>query len=195
MKIKTVLLQKINCFINKLSIIIICINLTSCSTNKTSLSKLELDKSYCNKQPVEKYTLNDIAKPLHELQLDTILTNRFSFQSLNIANAIGIIESLTKYTKLTNETKLASNVENRLALLELSQKLNQKISLASLEVSAIASELDCEEERATQFAYYLKEKESKTEKRLIIGSIIIGAASSISSQIISDNSSNTNKED
>lgn len=71
-----------------------------------------------------------------------------------------------------------------------SQHINQKLNIDSLEMSALASELDCEEERANQFAYYLKEREGKTEKGLIIGSIIVGAAGAVATEAISNKSSN-----
>lgn len=152
---------------------------------------LQLDKSNCNKQAPTAYTVDDLPKPIHQLQLDTILTKRFSGQSLNIANAIGILDLLTSYTRLMNDPAKGGDIHKKLSLIELSQHIHQKINLASLEISAVASELDCEEERANQFAFYLKEREGKTENKLIIGSIIIGAVGSIAAEVISNNSSNT----
>lgn len=174
------------------SVVTVGFVITSCSGLKNSQQALQLDKSYCNKQTVSVYTRDDVPKPFHELKLDTILTNRFTGQSLNIANAIGILDLLTKYINLTIDFNLHPTIDKRVELIERSQHINQKISIASLEISAVASELDCEEERANQFAYYLKEREGKTEKRLIIGSIIIGAVGAIATEVISNNSSNDN---
>lgn len=171
------------------AIIMINLVLTSCVGLQNSQQVLQLDKSYCNKQAVSAYAKEDLPKPFHELQLDTILTNRFSSQSLNIANAIGILELLTKYINLSIDQNSHPTIDKRVGLIELSQHINQKISIASLEVSAVASELDCEEERANQFAYYLKEREGKTEQKLLISSIIIGAAGAIATEIMSNNNS------
>lgn len=173
-------------------IVTVTLALTSCAGLKDTPQTLLLDKSYCTKQAISAYTKDDLPKPFHELQLDTILTNRFSNESLNIANAIGITGLLTKYINLNKDYDAHPTIEKKVDLMELSQHINQKINTASLEISAIASELDCEEERANQFAYYLKEKEGKAEKKLIIGSIIIGAAGAIATEIISNNNPKNN---
>lgn len=170
----------------------ICITLGSCAGLKQSQQALQLDKSYCNKQPVTIYSKAELPKPFHELKLDTILTNRFSNQSLNIANAISLLDLLSNYINLSLDYHSHPSIDKRINLMERSQQINQKINIASLEISAVASELDCEEERANQFAYYLKEKEGRAEQRLIIGSIIIGAAGAIAAEIISNNSSSSN---
>jgi hypothetical protein len=81
------------------------------------------------------------------------LTNRFTNQSLNTANAIGSLEIPSKSIKLSNNYT-APTTYKRICLIELLQKIVQRINTASLEVSSIASELDCEEERANQFAYF-----------------------------------------
>ncbi len=174
------------------AIVICAIVPTSCTSPKSFQQALRIDKSYCNKQQIPAYVQADLPKPLHLLTLDTVLTNRFSHQSLNMANAIGILDILTTYTRLIIDNNAQATAEKRLNLMELSQQVHQKINLASLEVSAIASELDCEEERANQFAFYLKEHEGKTENQLVIGSIILGAAGAISAEVISNNSSNPN---
>ncbi len=169
---------------------ICCTGLWGCSGIKGAQQALRLDKSYCHKQQEAAYTFADLPKPLHTLKIDTVLAQRFSPQSLNIANAIGILDMLTAYTKLHADTGSKTDVYKKLSLLELLLRINQKINLASLEVSATASELDCEEERASQFAYFLKEKEGKAENGLIISSIIVGAVGAVSSEIISNKISN-----
>src|SRR5699024_6167427 len=55
----------------------------------------------------------------------------------------------------------------------------KRINLASLEISAVTAELDCEEERADQLASFLRNKEEKKETMLTVGSIILGALSAI----------------
>lgn len=169
---------------------IFCIFLISCTGQRKSQRLLQLDKSACNKQFVTPYTKDKLPISFHQLSIDTILTNRFSNQSLNIANAIGIVDLLSQFCKSSIEYKTQPTLEKKVNLIEQLQHINQKITLASLEVSALTSELDCEEERANQFAYYLKEKEGKTEKRLIISSIILGAAGTIAGEAMSRNGSN-----
>ncbi|HNF30174.1 MAG TPA: hypothetical protein PLY81_07840, partial [Chitinophagaceae bacterium] len=121
-----------------------------------------------------------------------LLTNKFSFAALNTANAIGVIDNLTMYARLKKDERTTPKLERRVVMLELLQKITQRINIASLEISAVASELDCEEERASQVATYLKSKESAKEKNLIIGSMIVGAVGSIAAEIISMNSNSGN---
>lgn len=165
---------------------------SSCSGFKNSQHAIHLDKSYCNKQKQTIYTQADLPKPLYELDIDTVLKNRFSNTSLNMANAIGILDILTDYTKLLLDSSHSSSLEKRIAILEHIHQIDQKINFTSLEISAIASELDCEEERTNQFASYLKERESQTEKGLVIGSIIVGAAGAITAEVVAKKSSNDN---
>lgn len=163
---------------------------TSCRSLDQSQQALLKDKSYCNKQPTPSYTINEMPVPLHQLSIDTMLASCFSSQSLNIANAIGILDLLTKYAEMRHIDDKAHPLEKRMTTIEMHQQISQRINLASLEISAVASELNCEEERASQFAYYLKDQEGKTEKNLIISSIIIGAAGAIAGEAIANSGFN-----
>lgn len=171
-----------------ITIIILSFSLASCASLKTQ-EKLQFDKSYCNQSEILNYTEDDLPIPLHNLKIDTVLTNRFSYQSLNAANAIKLLDLLTKYVDLNKDYHSFPTIEKKVELVSLLQKINQRINLSSLEISGLASELDCEEERADQFAYFLKEKEGDIETRLVIGSIIVGAAGSILSEVLSNTSS------
>jgi len=66
----------------------------------------------------------------------------------------------------------------------LMQELLQKLNLASLEVSAISSGLDCEEEKAEQLASFLDRKVRVKERNLTVAAIITGAAISVVSGAI-----------
>ncbi len=153
--------------------------ITSCAGVQSASFKAQLAQSNCNQQTVFNYSKEDIPKPIHTLELDTVLVSRFSIQSLNAANANGFLDLLTNYVKLKKDNTTRPSLEKRVQIIETAQKINQKINLASLEISAIASEIDCEEERADQVATYLKGKEDDTESKLTVGAIVIGAAGAI----------------
>ncbi len=160
--------------------------MTSCSSWK----KIELDnylqKSNCFQQQDYDYTLEDLPIPIHELELDSMLLNNFSFNSLNIAHSFGFLGEIENYLQIliTEESPNLSAVELQLKKLELRQKLNHYINMASIDVSAIASEMDCEEERADQIASYLARKDAKAENRLTVSAIISGAIGTIGAAII-----------
>lgn len=158
--------------------------LTSCAGIKNAQLTSQFEKSNCNQQLTRFYTEEDLPKPIHTLNIDTVLTNRFSFQALNAANAVGLLDSLTKYVKLKKSLDRFSTIEKRLEIVELSQRIMQRINISSLEISAVASEMDCEEERADQIATYLKGKEDDAETKLTVAAIVIGAAGAITAGIL-----------
>ncbi len=137
------------------------------------------ERSTCTQQNAAHYSNTVFPKPIHEVEIDSSLTSRFSAQSLNVANAIGILESMQDYVNKMKQYENSPTIDNRITLLVLSQKISERINLASLEVSAVASELDCEEERITQIADYMKGIEGETESRLTVAAIVIGASSAI----------------
>ncbi|MCK9481246.1 MAG: hypothetical protein M0R38_05725 [Bacteroidia bacterium] len=173
--------QSIRIFIILLHVLL----LSSCVTINNKNLQTQLNRSNCNQQNTYHYTLNDIPKPIHEIKIDTALSARLTFNSLNIANAIGITDMLTDYIHKIKEYKITPTVENRLDLLEIYQKVNQRIDFASLEISAVSSEIDCEEERANQIAAFIKSKEKETETRLTVGAIVVGALGAVAAGVIS----------
>lgn len=165
-------------------LLVLTMIMTSCSGIRTTQLPTKVNESNCHNTTWEVQTPQSIPKPIHTLNIDTALTNRFSFQSLNTANAIGILELLSQFVELKKTAAAQPTMNKRIELVELSQKVNQRINIASLEISAIGSELDCEEERADQIANYLKSKEDNIETKLTVSAIIIGAASAVATGII-----------
>lgn len=171
---------------------LIALMLTSCATLQKAPQDLHYQQNNCNQQIALTYTKEKLPKPIKELQLDTLLTKKFSYQSLNTANAIGLLGVLSEYLNLKKDYYQQPTLEKKVNIIERSGRIYQKINIASLEVSAMASELDCEEERADQVAQYLKGKEDNNEKNLVIGSIIVGAAGTILSEALTLNGSSQN---
>ncbi|MCX2449707.1 hypothetical protein OQX61_00360 [Pedobacter sp. PLR] len=126
-------------------------------------------------------------RPINELNIDTALINHFGFASLNIANAFGFLDLLQQLVKAKEDFKRSPVTENRLRRIETTMKLSGQINLASLEISSFASELDCEEERITQVADFLKGKEKQRETRLTVAAIGIGAIGGVASGLLSSN--------
>ncbi|MCS7017845.1 MAG: hypothetical protein RMJ87_02525 [Cytophagales bacterium] len=138
----------------------------------------------CNQQRAFSYTKQDLPQPIHLIHLDTALVNRFSFQSLHVANAIGILDLLTAFVQLNDDYRVNPSLEKKIQLVALLQNIHQRIHVASLEISAVASEMDCEEERADQVASYLKKQEDDTESKLTVGAIVAGAAGAIAAGVL-----------
>ncbi|MCZ2394701.1 MAG: hypothetical protein LC105_12640 [Chitinophagales bacterium] len=166
---------------------IISLLLVSCASVK-ELEK-DVNNSSCFQQPALYYDLNDIPISVDQLEIDSTLRKVFSFRSLNVANAIGVLDLLSKYHHLKNAYSTSPLLEKKVDILETSQIIFRKINNASLEISSFSSELDCEEERATQLSKFLKSQEDSRENALVIGSIIIGAGGAIASEVLSNHES------
>lgn len=164
-----------------LKLALIPIIFCSCATER--LNSL-IERDICNQQNSYQYTRSEIPKPIYEKSIDTLLFSSFNLSDLNAANAIGVLDLLTDYLIKLNISHKDSSIQNQLQLLRIQQKLNQQIDLASLEISAVTSELDCEEERINQIASFLKDKEGKTQTHLTVASIILGAAGTIATGVV-----------
>ncbi len=151
---------------------------TACRAVKDAHIKQQTIASTCNQQNIYNYTEDDLPQPLHTLRIDSTLSTHLTYENLNMANAIGILADLTSYVHLKLD-QTSTDLERRISLLELKQRIDHKLQMASLEVSAIASEMDCEEERTSQVANYLKSGESELESKLTVAAIVVGATGAI----------------
>lgn len=138
-----------------------------------------LHHSNCNQQNLYEYNIDSLAIPLHQKVVSPLVAEKLSFKSLNMANAIGILETVTRFVELRQNPKGTDDLAYRLEILELKQAIDHKINSSSLEISAISSEMDCEEERTSQVANYLLGKIRDKESKLTIGAIVVGALGAI----------------
>ncbi|KEO72132.1 hypothetical protein [Anditalea andensis] len=86
-----------------------------------------------------------------------------------LAHAFELQDDLQELIRLNREG------EDRDRQDTLRRKLLKAVDLTSLEVSAIASGLDCEEEKSVQLADYLDRQIRNQERRLTVAAIITGA--------------------
>ncbi|MGV1000865.1 hypothetical protein ACTS9U_05435 [Empedobacter falsenii] len=108
------------------------------------------------------------------------LKHNFSDQSILILNALGTIDEVEKIVELKKD----SSLESRVKVLELKNSINSKITIALTELDAVAAEFDCEGERVAQMANYVDNLNDNKNNKLIIYSIVAGAAASVASGII-----------
>jgi len=156
----------------------------SCASSKQASFLRNVQKSSCNQENSYKYTKADIPRPLYQITIDSAIASHFNYKDLNIANAIGVLDLLTDYVKEKALISKDSSLQNQIDMIHIGQELNHRIDLASLEISSVSAELDCEEERIDQIAGYLSEKEKKKETNLTVGSIILGSLSAITTGVL-----------
>ena len=155
----------------------------------------QLDENNCSQENSYSYNKNNIPKPIYELQIDTALTSQFNLKDLNVANAIGILDLLSRYNNTIKVVKETNTMQSQIDLLNIRLEINNRIDLTSLEISSVSAELDCEEERINQIASYLKDREIKRESKFTVGSIILGSLTAIATGILlsSNDGSNTSE--
>jgi hypothetical protein len=115
---------------------------------------------------------------------DSNTVKRFSLRARNISISVGAMHSLNKFTLLEPLAQAGSD-SAKLALLFVRQEIDERLSLALLDVSTVQAEIDCEIERATQLRNYLVQVTNKRVKILNIGSIVVGAVGTLVSSAIS----------
>ncbi len=155
----------------------------SCHPGKT----LQFGKTVCDQQRLGEMYLPAPSQPYPLAETDTALTARFTSGDLNAAHAIGILPYLGEYVAVQKTNRQAPTLETRLRLLQISQKISRRISLASMEIAAVSSELDCEDEKLTQMADFMQNKENKRETRLTVLSITAAAVSDLVPPFLPDN--------
>jgi hypothetical protein len=123
-------------------------------------------------------------KPLHEIPQTAALYQHFSTRSINIANAFGFLPSLERYIDLNLFLRKKKDEFKHFELLDTRQLLYNKILQASIEVSSIASELNCEAEKNYQLAYFLRQKQQQRERAFTFAAIAVGAGAGIASAFL-----------
>lgn len=156
----------------------------SFSTDQEFFSNAE--NSNCSVQPAYHYTISDMPDSLAARQSDPVTAQYFSFESRNIANAFGFLPLLSEFAHLTHQKENTLTTEDRLNLLEMRQRIFERINISSLEVSAVASELDCEEKRTNQLSGFLRNQADQRERNLVISTIIVGATGAITAEVLSN---------
>ncbi|CEJ70401.1 hypothetical protein BN1195_02711 [Chryseobacterium oranimense G311] len=160
--------------------------LTSCVSKKNQAIKqniLTLKDSYC-KAPFKYNYSNRIPSYNSDsiLLANKDLRGMFSDQSILILNALDNLDEVHQIIELKKDSSIASQVK----VLQLKSKINSKITIALTELDAVAAEFDCEGERVTQIGNYVDNLNDSKNNKLILLSIVTGAAASVAGGIIQD---------
>lgn len=144
-------------------------------TLRDSYCKAPFKYNYTNKLP--SYNSDSILAANKELK------GMFSDQSILILNALNNLDDVHKIIELKKDSSLTSQVK----VLQLKSKINNKITIALTELDAVAAEFDCEGERVAQVGNYVDNLNDSKNNKLILFSIVTGAAASIAGGIVKDN--------
>lgn len=160
--------------------------LTSCVSKKNQAIKqniLTLKDSYC-KAPFQ-YNYSERLPSYNSdsiLLANKALKGMFSDQSILILNALDNLDEVYQIIKLKKDSSLASQVQ----ILQLKSRINSKITISLTELDAVAAEFDCEGERVAQIGNYVDNLNQSRNNKMILYSIVAGAATSIAGGIVKD---------
>lgn len=158
--------------------------LTSCVSKKNQAIKqniLTLRDSYC-KAPFKYNYVNKLPSYNSDsiLLANKELKGIFSDQSILILNALNNLDEVHKIIDLKKDSSLSAQVK----VLQLKSVINSKITIALTELDAVAAEFDCEGERVAQIGNYVDNLNDSRNNKMILYSIITGAAASIAGGIV-----------
>ncbi|HSZ24926.1 MAG TPA: hypothetical protein VK766_04375 [Cytophagaceae bacterium] len=157
----------------------IAVYTSACSISKHTSSRLPVDSRYC--EPSVKFEYDTLAHPLWDIKevVDSALLERYSYHSLHVANATGVLMELKDLCQ--HEQLMLDNYSSRSQTIYTAkrQHIMNRLMLVSTEVASISAELDCEGERASQIADFLTEKENRKVKSFTVMSITVGAVTGI----------------
>lgn len=153
--------------------------LQGCANRELTRYKAQLGKTDCNQWEPPAGSGRQAIAPLVLSEIPAAAQSRFSPNSLHIAHAIGVLPMLEEFLSQVDVPRAARSLEQRVELLELRRRIAYRCDLASLEISSVASELDCEEEKVSQLAHHLKEIEQARETRLNVAAIAVGALGAV----------------
>lgn len=160
-------------------ILVIFIFASSCSTVLNSPKIDYLTSNYC--QPTIEYDYSKLEISQNKLpKQDSILKANLSQHDILISNAIGIERYLTEYLQIKKDT---------LRRLVLKQKITDRLILTSIEINALASELDCNGERIDKLANFVNDINNKKTKNLTVASVTIGALTTVATVLVKNNNS------
>jgi len=158
-------------------VLLIFIFISSCSTVLNSPKIDYLTSNYC--QPTIEYDYSKLETSPNKIpKQDSILHANLSKHDILISKAIGIETYLAEYLLTKKDT---------LKRLVLKQKITDRLILTSIEINALASELDCNGERIDKLANFVTDINNKKTKNLTVASVTIGALTTVATVLIKNN--------
>ncbi|MFC0181841.1 hypothetical protein SAMN04515674_10988 [Pseudarcicella hirudinis] len=156
--------------------------LYSCSEKITLPAKFSSQLNYC--APTINYQYDSQFFPITALDSFLLknpeISQNFTQHDILVANAIGVLPTLQKILTLKKDSSLSVKLEKTNYKLFIQKRL----LITATAIDGLASEIDCEGERADQLAGYLDNLNDKRNRRLTVASIIAGSATTVATVLL-----------
>jgi len=151
--------------------------LAGCSSLINTVQVQTLTKNYCAPNVV--YT----SIPLQEISSSdsSRLRTVFSYHDYVLVKYLNLAIPVLKYL---------DSPDNPAIKLAAKQQITEKYMLFETELNAIAAELDCSGERIDKLAGYIDELNAKTQTRLTVASIVLGAITAVTATTVKNDKLN-----
>lgn len=168
--------------------VLVCLGLASCSGGLMISRKplqITASTSTCLASESAYYYDSLVAASARNFKYDTsgcgeVIRNRFSRRATNIAKDIGVYGLLCQYARLEAKTTKSNDPE----LFAAKYELEQRIGVASSDVTSILAEIDCEKSRISEVESHLDEWIDARINRFTVASILAGSISAIATSAI-----------
>jgi hypothetical protein len=104
---------------------------------------------------------------------------RFTQRARSVAADMGVQPLLTQFVRVEKQISQQQTSESLLQMVAIRQEITERIALASLEVTSVLSELNCEISRATEMKNYLQLQLDKRETSSTILSVLAAASAQV----------------
>ncbi len=163
---------------NKISLCLTAVCLLSCSSFTQKKSKTDkVIPEICFGIREKNTKLNISPHRISDDDLET-LRKHFSNNAISIANDIGLIPSLLEYLSLGGKNKS----QNR--KLFIMKEVQERVTLAQMELSSMTALADCERGRGMQLASHLDTLTNDETNRLAVRSILSTVTGTVLSAVI-----------
>jgi hypothetical protein len=104
---------------------------------------------------------------------------RFTQRARSVAADMGVQPLLTQFVRVEKQIRQQQTSEHLLQMVAIRQEITERIALASLEVTSVLSELNCEISRATEMKNYLQLQLDKRETSSTMLTILAAASAQV----------------
>ena len=157
--------------------VLILFILGACSSN-TKMIESDIDHSY-HCQEILSFGNPDTLTS-EELSADSFMIQEYEYVELEIANAYGFFDELKEFETL--KERIDTNLQSRdqiVEILKVAQRINQGLSLASMEVESVTDLVDCNINQLRKFESLVIKENIRRQTNLSNWAIVTGGATTV----------------
>jgi hypothetical protein len=160
---------------------VMIVGLPSCRSVKNTSVQIFNAERYCQVMPVSVSYNDSLWASISAIDsaFSPAIKRRFSQRARSSAADIGILPLLNQFVETEKRLQHTPTDTDQLKMNTIRQSISEHILLASLDVSNVLAEIECEQDRAIAMKNYLQLQADKRTRKLTIYSILAGAFATV----------------